>query len=357
MERERILVGMSGGVDSSAACKLLREAGYEVVGATLRMWDRGGREAPFIEEARRLASRLGIEHHTVDIRDEFDEKVIRPFINEYMNGRTPNPCVFCNPEIKWRHLIEEADRRGCGKIATGHYVRKVEDGSGAWIEEGRDKSKDQSYFLWGLTREQLERTVFPLGEYTKREVKEMMEGEAAYEKKEKKESMEICFIEDDYRTFLRQAVPGIDARLSGGYYVDGKGLRLGRHEGFPFYTIGQRKGLGIALGEPAYVIKINPAKNTVKLGRREDLESRAMKLARYKIRDMELLRSPHTKVCIRYRGEKYAIKSITEEEDGLAVEFADGASAVAPGQSAVFYNGERVVGGGIITFARPLKQQ
>lgn len=356
MDKERILVGMSGGIDSSAACKLLREAGYEVVGATLRMWDRNGQEAAFIDDARRLASKLGIEHHTVDIRNEFDEKVIRPFIEEYMNGRTPNPCVFCNPNIKWKHLIEEADRHGCGKIATGHYVRKVEDAAGPWIEEGRDKSKDQSYFLWGLSRRQLERTVFPLGDYTKREIREMMADEDAYEKKEKKESMEICFIEDDYRTFLRQAVPDIDARLAGGYYVDSKGLRLGRHEGFPFYTIGQRKGLGIALGEPAYVIKINPVKNTVKLGRREELESGAMKLATPEIRDMELLRSPDTKVCIRYRGEKYAISRITEEEGGLTVEFAQGASAVAPGQSAVFYIGERVVGGGIITCARPLKQ-
>lgn len=356
MAKERILVGMSGGIDSSAACKLLREAGYEVVGATLRMWDRNGREAEFIDDARRLASKLGMEHHTVDIRNEFDEKVIRPFIDEYMNGRTPNPCVFCNPNIKWKHLIEEADRHGCAKIATGHYVRKVEDGNCIWIEEGRDKSKDQSYFLWGLTREQLARTLFPLGEFTKQEVKEMMAGEAAYEKKEKKESMEICFIEDDYRTFLRQAVPDIDAQLSGGYYVNDKGLRLGRHNGYPFYTIGQRKGLGIALGEPAYVIKINPVKNTVKLGKREELTSCAMKLAHYEIRDEGLLRSPDTKVCIRYRGERYAISNIVEQDGELTVEFADGASAVAPGQSAVFYNGERVVGGGIITYAQPLKR-
>ena len=183
-----------------------------------------------------------------------------------------------------------------------------------------------------------------------------MAGEAAYEKKEKKESMEICFIEDDYRTFLRQAVPDIDARMSGGYYVDNKGLRLGRHEGYPFYTVGQRKGLGIALGEPAYVIKINPAKNTVKLGRREELPRCAKKIARCEIRDMELLRSPEARVCIRYRGEKYAIRSITEGENELTVEFADGATAVAPGQSAVFYIGERVVGGGIITYAQPTKK-
>lgn len=356
MAKERILVGMSGGIDSSAACRLLREAGYEVVGATLRMWDRNGQEAPFIEEARRLAARLGIEHYTVDIRNEFNEKVITPFINEYMKGHTPNPCIFCNPNIKWKHLIDEADRRGCRMVATGHYVRKAEDASGVWIEEGRDKSKDQSYFLWGLSREQLERTLFPLGDYTKREIKELMAGEAAYEKKEKKESMEICFIEDDYRTFLRQAVPDIDARLSGGYYVDSKGLRLGKHKGYPFYTIGQRKGLGIALGEPAYVIKINPAKNTVKLGKRDELASCRVTLSPYVIRSTELLRSPDTKVCIRYRGERYRIGGITETPDGLEVKFSDKAWAAAPGQSAVFYNGERVVGGGIITYAQPVRQ-
>ena len=176
MSSKRILVGMSGGVDSSAVCLLLQEQGYKVVGATLRMWERGesDEEPTFISDARNLANRLGIEHHTIDIRKEFKDGVIASFINEYMSGRTPNPCVVCNPGFKWKALLECADKLGCEKIATGHYVNIIEDNGKFFIEEGGDGSKDQSYFLWGLTQEQLSRTVFPLGRLVKREVKEMM---------------------------------------------------------------------------------------------------------------------------------------------------------------------------------------
>ena len=350
MSNKRILVGMSGGVDSSAVCLLLQEQGYEVVGATLRMWERGesNEEPTFISDARSLAEHLGIEHHTIDIRKEFKDGVIASFINEYMSGRTPNPCVVCNPGFKWKALLDCADKLGCEKIATGHYVNIIEENGNFFIEEGGDDSKDQSYFLWGLTQEQLSRTVFPLGKLVKREVKEMMRQRGFAASADKSESMEICFIEKDYRTFLRENVEGIDERYSGGFFVDKLGKRLGQHKGFPFYTIGQRKGLEIALGRPAYVTKINPLKNTVKLGFEDELLCNGMRLSNCKFIDESLMMSPELVVRIRYRGTPYSVKSIATDEKGVKVVLNSSASAVAPGQSAVFYIGNRVVGGGFI---------
>ena len=269
MEKERVLVGMSGGVDSSAVCILLQEQGYEVVGATLRMWDRGttDEEPSFIADARDLAKRLGIEHYTIDLRNEFKQGVIASFIDEYMNGRTPNPCVVCNPGYKWRALLDCASQLGCEKIATGHYV-KIKESNGSdgepryHIVTGDDDRKDQSYFLWRLTQQQLSRTIFPLGGWEKPQVLEYLKEQNLQSAAKDGESMEVCFIPGDYRDFLRANVPGIDARFNGGTFVDSEGRTLGRHCGYPFYTIGQRKGLGIALGHPAYVIKINAAKNT-----------------------------------------------------------------------------------------------
>lgn len=351
MEKGRVLVGMSGGVDSSAVCVMLQEQGYEVVGATLRMWDRGNpdTEPPFIAEARALASRLGIEHHTIDIRKEFLPGVIQPFIDEYMRGRTPNPCVMCNPGFKWKYLLDTANKYNCDKVATGHYVRIAEVNGIYRIEEGVDKSKDQSYFLWGLTQEQLRRTIFPLGSFKKSDVKASMLQHGFPEKAEKKESMEICFIESDYRSFLRSMVNDIDQQVAGGYFVDSTGRKLGHHKGYPFYTVGQRKGLEIALGRPAYVIKINPFKNTVKLGEAEDLLCSAMTLERSVFADESVLGNPDIMVRVRYRGKLIKIKSAVKEQDKLTVEFGEEASAVAPGQSAVFYIGEQVVGGGVIS--------
>ncbi len=347
MNKQRVLVGMSGGVDSSAVCLLLQEQGYEVVGATLHMWS-SEEEPPFITDARQLANRLGIEHHIIDIRKEFREGVIASFIDEYMRGRTPNPCVMCNPNFKWKALLECALRHGCSKIATGHYVNIIEENGKYFIEEGGDGTKDQSYFLWGLTQEQLSQTLFPLGRMIKSDVKQMMRERGFESSANKSESMEICFIEKDYRTFLRQNVEGIDEQYSGGFFVDKLGKRLGQHKGYPFYTIGQRKGLEIALGHPAYVIKINPLKNTVKLGKEEDLLCSTLTLTDCKIVDETLLTSPDLVVRIRYRGTPYRVASVTQEENGLKVSLTDVASAVAPGQSAVFYIGNRVIGGGIL---------
>ena len=283
MHKERVLVGMSGGIDSSAVCLLLQEQGYEVVGVTMHVWDlkrqfhAPDQEYPdFILEAKSLADRLGIEHHVADERVAFKEVVVQNFVDEYMCGRTPNPCVLCNPLFKFRMLQEWADRLNCAYVATGHYVRLINDNGRYVIQQGVDERKDQSYFLWRLGQGILSRCMFPLGGYRKDEVRDYLHRKGFELKSRQGESMEVCFIEGDYRDFLRQQVPDLDKKIGEGSFVDAQGHRLGTHQGFAYYTIGQRKGLGIALGKPAFVLKINPQKNTVMLGDVEQLLTRFM---------------------------------------------------------------------------------
>ena len=267
-EGKSVLVGMSGGIDSTAVCSMLLEQGYRVEGLTFVTCDSGTKSAA---DAACLAVRLGIQHHVADVRESFKETVIRPFVDSYLKGYTPNPCVNCNPLVKFALLEQWADRLGCNNIATGHYVKVEEYDGRYYIVTGDDARKDQSYFLWRLTQKQLSRVIFPLGGMEKPMVQEYLK-ERGYESVASGgESMEVCFIPGDYRDFLRENVPGIDARFAGGSFVDSEGHILGKHSGFPFYTIGQRKGLGIALGRPVYVTKINPFKNTVMLGEESDL--------------------------------------------------------------------------------------
>lgn len=362
MQKERILVGMSGGVDSSAVCMLLQEAGYEVVGLTLRMWDVPSQfsapqqtEPNHILEARELAERLGIEHHTLDIREAFRTEVVQSFIDEYMRGRTPNPCVMCNRFFKWKYLLEEADRLQCNKVATGHYARIVEHNGHPMLACGIDNKKDQSYFLWRLTEEQLSRTLFPLGNRDKQDIKEYVRSKGFAQKAAKKESMEACFVPDDYRDFLREMVPELDSQVSGGYFVDEKGRKLGQHKGYPFYTIGQRKGLEIALGHPAYVIRINANKNTIRLGTAEELLQSTALLSGVRMTEGYNSQSP---LAVRIRYRSTAVEATIEPlNDGNAiVHFATPVSALTPGQSAVFYDKDIVVGGGIIEDSRLLKK-
>ncbi|MGL4294032.1 MAG: MnmA/TRMU family protein, partial [Bacteroidales bacterium] len=225
MSKTKVLVGMSGGVDSSAVCMLLQEQGYEVVGLTMRMWDvpsqfdAGCDEPRHVIEARQLAERLGIEHHTLDVRSDFRQTVIQDFINEYLSGHTPNPCVMCNLFFKWKYLIEKADELGCEKVATGHYARIVEINGNLHIAKGLDEKKDQSYFLWRLGQSELSRTLFPLGSMNKEDIKAYVLERGFREKAEKKESMEVCFVENDYRTFLREQLPDIDQSIGTGDFV------------------------------------------------------------------------------------------------------------------------------------------
>ena len=240
-DRERrVLVGMSGGIDSSAVCMLLQEQGYEVVGVTLRMWDLSKHfpnseqtEPIHVVEARTLAEKLGIEHHSMDVRLDFRQTVIQDFIEEYMQGRTPNPCVMCNLCFKWRYLLEAADRYECKWVATGHYARIGRENDMFYLLKGIDPLKDQSYFLWRLGQEELSRTLFPLGEMKKEDIKKYVLSKGFKEKVEKKESMEVCFIEDDYREFLKQEVPELPEKVGGGFFVDKEGRKIGRHKGIP----------------------------------------------------------------------------------------------------------------------------
>ena len=359
-KEKRVLVGMSGGIDSSATCIMLQEQGYEVVGVTMRTWDVASaftspeqEEPNFILEARALAEKLGIEHHVADVREEFKQVIVKYFIDEYMQGRTPNPCVMCNPLFKERLLCEWADKTGCAWISTGHYCRLEERNGNRYIVAGDDMTKDQSYFLWRLPQEILRRFLFPLGNYTKQEVREYLKKKGFEAKAKGGESMEVCFIEGDYRDFLRQQCPDIDTQIGPGYFVDSKGVKIGQHKGFPYYTIGQRKGLGIALGHPAHVLRINAEKNTVMLGTADELKAEYMLVEDAMITDMkELLECPNLTVRIRYRSKPIPCQVHSLEDNRMLVRFLGEASAIAPGQSAVFYDGQRVLGGAFIASQR-----
>ena len=355
-----VLVGMSGGIDSTAVCCMLLEQGYRVEGLTFVTCDSG---FGAVDAAAALAARLGIKHHIADVRDEFRQLVVQPFIDSYLAGYTPNPCVNCNPLVKFRLLEEWADKLGCTYIATGHYVKTEksdmqcggEDGDERYhIVTGDDHRKDQSYFLWQLTQQQLSRVIFPLGGWEKQRVVEYLKERGFQCVADGGESMEVCFIPGDYRDFLRKNVPGIDERYNGGSFVDCGGRVLGKHSGFPFYTIGQRKGLGIALGHPAYVLKINAAKNTVMLGSEEQLLTQYM-----------LVETPQwvgdvpggLAVRVRYRSRAVSCDAPRQVSDGRwLVHLHEPVSAITPGQSAVFYSGNMVVGGAFIADQRGINQ-
>lgn len=345
---KRVLVGMSGGIDSTATCLKLKEQGYDIVGFTMWVWGDEPREA--VE----LARQMGIPHYVADQREEFRKVVVQHFIDEYGCGRTPNPCVMCNPLFKFRLLCEWADRLQCDWIATGHYTRIEARNGKLYLVAGDDVRKDQSYFLWQLPQEVLARTLFPLGTTTKEEVRCYLRGHGYSLKAEEGESMEVCFVQGDYRDFLRQHDPALDSRIGPGWFVNCEGVKLGRHKGFPYYTIGQRKGLEIALGKPVYVLKINPQKNTVMLGDAAQLEATHMLVEHLRaVDEQELMSSPGLTVRIRYRSHPIPCRVVRRLDEGrLLIKFLEKASAVAPGQSAVFYEGARVLGGAFIASQR-----
>lgn len=350
---------MSGGIDSTAVCLMLQEQGYEVVGVTMRVFDVASQlgsdgQPRFVDEAREVAARLGIEHHVADEREAFRDSIVQYFIDEYVAGRTPNPCVMCNPLFKFRMLTEWADHLGCAYIATGHYVQTVCEQGHWYVVTGDDAQKDQSYFLWRLSQEVLARCIFPLGGWQKPDVRQYLADRNFALKAREGESMEVCFIEGDYRDFLRQHCPQIDEQIGAGKFVDSAGRTLGTHQGYPYYTIGQRKGLGIALGKPAYVLKINPDKNTVMLGDAEQLLAHHMLVEQVQLVDAErFFAERQLTVRIRYRSRAVACEVVREVEGGkLLIRFREAVSAVTPGQSAVFYVGNRLVGGAFIASQR-----
>lgn len=338
---------MSGGIDSTATCLMLREQGYEIVGVTMWVWG----DEP--QDASELAARMNIEHYVVDERLSFKETVVKNFVDEYKQGRTPNPCVMCNPLFKFRVLTEWADKLHCDWIATGHYSRIEERNGHLYIVAGDDDKKDQSYFLWRLEQDVLRRCIFPLGSYTKTVVREYLAAKGYEAKSKEGESMEVCFIQGDYRDFLREQCPELDREAGPGWFVSTEGVKLGQHKGAPYYTIGQRKGLEIALGKPVYVLKINPEKNTVMLGDAEKLKTDYMLVEQEQLVDeKELLTCESLSVRIRYRSRPIPCRVKRLSDGRLLVRFRESASAITPGQSAVFYEGRRVLGGAFIASQR-----
>lgn len=352
----RILAAMSGGVDSAVAAALLVEQGHEVIGMTMQLWDYGQRRSAQagrccasedIEDARRVAHHLGIPFYAINFQKEFREQVVQPFIDDYISGRTPIPCVNCNSGLKFSELVRVAERLDATHVATGHYVRLRQNAETGRREiwKALDLQKDQSYFLFNLSQEQLSRALFPLGELTKTEVREIAR-RLKLPVAEKPESQELCFLQGEQPgAFIQRHIPNL---ALGGEMTDTSGARIGDHPGIHYFTIGQRRGLGVAAGEPRYVVGIDPENRTVKIGANEELLNSGMDVDRVNWVSIE---APQAKVNglvrIRYKHEESSAV-IIPQGDTCSVEFTERQRAITPGQAAVFYEHQKLLGGGWI---------
>lgn len=354
---EKVVVGMSGGVDSSVAAHLLKQQGYDVMGVTMQIWqdestscqaEKGGCcGLSAVEDARRVSEDLEIPYYVMNFRKEFDENVIQYFIDEYTKGRTPNPCIACNRYVKWESLLRRSLGIGADYIATGHYARieKLENGRYA-LRKSATAAKDQTYALYNLTQYQLAHTLMPVGEYTKDEIRKIA-NEINLRVANKPDSQEICFVEDnDYAGFIERET---NQKMEPGNFVDTQGNVLGRHKGIIHYTIGQRKGLNLSLGKPAFVVDIKVDTNEVVIGSNTDVFAKGLRADRVNFMTIESLneeRRVMAKVRYNHEGAPCTIRMV--EEDIVEVIFDDPQRAITPGQAVVFYDGEYVLGGGTI---------
>jgi tRNA-specific 2-thiouridylase len=350
-----IAVAMSGGVDSSVAAALLAEQGFNVVGVTMKLWDAGksgelnDKTCCTLDssmDARRVCDQIGIPHYTLDMTQDFEDLVIQPFYTDYMEAKTPNPCVNCNSFVKWDALYQRVRSIGATHMATGHYAEtEVFDGR-RYITRGQDLNKDQSYFLWGIPPETLNHTIFPVTGLSKPEVREIAR-KAGLRTADKKESMDICFIPDGNKDrFLSERAEEQGAAFSPGDILSPEGKIIGKHRGLPFYTIGQRKGLGVSTGEPVYVKNINVEGNTLELGRKEDVVGNSLMVAKLNriIPELNAL-DIDLKVQVRYRSQSVPCEVEILENGNIQVVMLGDVTSITPGQSAVFYDGNRVIGG------------
>ena len=351
-----VVVAMSGGVDSSVAAALLQKEGYNLIGITMKTWgfedfpekDSGCCSLETIYNARNVCNQLNIPHYTFDFTERFNDTVIKNFLDEYMLGNTPNPCVLCNKIIKWGALLEKAESLGAQYIATGHYARLKNENGRYFVSASNDTNKDQTYALWQVSQYSLERTKFPLGEYRKPEIRKIA-AELGLKPAETPDSQEICFVpNNDYRELLEKRIPNIKENLNHGDIIY-KGTKIGEHKGYPYYTIGQRKGLNIALGKPVYVSKIDAENNIVVVDDEDGLYKNEFIAKEINLMKYEKLDKPmKANVKIRYKdsGAHAIIEQI--DDSHMKVIFDNPKKSITPGQSAVFYDGGDVIGGGII---------
>ncbi|SFE64377.1 tRNA 2-thiouridine(34) synthase MnmA [Peptostreptococcus sp. D1] len=350
-KKKRVLLGMSGGVDSSVAAYLLQKDGYEVVGATMKLWEPGDDDKnQAIADAKKVADKLGVEHHIVDFQDNFKKDVVSRFIDEYFEGKTPNPCVFCNKNIKFEKMFEVADKLNCDFVATGHYARMEYNYEKGLYELKRASSdkKDQTYMMYNLNQKKMARILFPIGNFDKPVIRKIAE-EIGLEVHNKPDSQDICFVPDqDYEAFLRTHS---EKKVKKGSFLDSDGNKLGEHNGIISYTIGQRKGLGITFGKPAYVIGINGEDNSIILGDNDDLFKSELIACEVNFLDMNIDEMETPRVVdskIRY-SSKLSKATVTKIGDRrVSVAFETPQRAITSGQSVVFYDGDVLVGGGII---------